>query len=110
MSSCSDLTKDHENLDLTSQNSDTENNTSQNQNNNNSSNPLDSAVSKVMETLTYENCAASFFTTDKYTNLPYNILGTKFETENLVKQAVEARPWFTYRQGFSKIGNSSLTS
>lgn len=109
MSSCSDLTKDHENLDLTSQTSDTEN-TSQNNENSNNNNPLDSAVSKVMETLTYENCAASFFTTDKYTNLPYNILGTKLETESQVKQAVEARPWFTYRNGFSKIGNSSLTS
>lgn len=63
-----------------------------------------------MDTLTYENCAASFFTNNKYTNLPYNILGQTFDSENDVKLAVEARSWFTYRSGFSKIGNSGLTS
>jgi len=93
-------------------------NTKPSQNSNPSENPrrtsetpqIDTAVASVMDTLTYENCAASFFTNNKYTNLPYNILGQTFDSENDVKLAVEARSWFTYRSGFSKIGNSNLTS
>jgi len=143
MSSCSDLTKDLENLDApetlevtsnSSKNSLLEVENSQHSCHDNTKNinspskpphnsippknpqttteptQIDTAVASVMDTLTYENCAASFFTNNKYTNLPYNILGQTFDSENDVKLAVEARSWFTYRSGFSKIGNSNLTS
>jgi cysteine protease ATG4 len=105
-SSCDDNTKTINSTSQPSQNS----NPPKNPRRTSETPQIDTAVASVMDTLTYENCAASFFTNNKYTNLPYNILGQMFDSENDVKLAVEARSWFTYRSGFSKIGNSNLTS
>lgn len=66
---------------------------------------------KIMEaTLTYENCAASFFTASSYSNAPYDILGVQYTKEEDLKKVVKARCWFTYRNGFDKISGSEITS
>lgn len=56
---------------------------------------------------TYENCAAAFFTSNKYTSPPYHILGVKYENECDIQSVVKSRTWFTYRSGFPSIPKSN---
>lgn len=69
-----------------------------------------SRATAIMETLTYENCSAAFFTSSSYTNTPYCILGVQYDDEESIKEVVRARTWFTYRRNFPAIPGSSLQS